>query len=298
MVPFCVWGYNTGSLVCNVEVTCELSMRKRDEWRIKTFNAILAAYNKQLSDYNDWQEAQEIASGVIIKGNNPDMNRRIEREELKKLCIELMTGQAFEAFNAVNSNVAPLGYPEVIPDKAFEQGKHIQFFEQAIDWEQSTYVFYPYFWGRKANWVMLKSINDTDPIFTSFLQAGAARVLVPTRPGFEGAINYFLATQRIWNGKNPTHPRGSDVGFDRRRTQGAGRPVRRRPPGWNSVDLQGADFAGLSGEDYLRAEGHRRVCRLPNRPQGGRRRQDIGRLQLTCAEARARNGQTVLPTGC
>lgn len=206
IVPFSVWGYDTGSLVCNVEITCKLSASKRDEWRIKTFNSVLAAYRKQLTDYEEWQKEQEINSGISIQGNNPEMNRRIEREELKKLCIELMTGQTFEAFNAVNSNVAPFGYPEIIADKAFEQGKHTQFFEQVFEWEQATYVFYPYFWGRKPNWVMIKSINDADPVFTSFLQAGAARVLVPTRRGFADSVNYFLATQRIWNGKNPPIP--------------------------------------------------------------------------------------------
>jgi hypothetical protein len=69
-----------------------------------------------------------------------------------------------------------------------------------------TYVFYPYFWGRKPNWTMIKSISDSDPVFTSFLQAGAARVLVPARPGFEGSIRYFYNTGRIWNGSNPPTP--------------------------------------------------------------------------------------------
>jgi hypothetical protein len=205
-VPFGVWAYNTSGLTCNVEILCNLSASKWNEWRINTFNSIIAGYNNQLSVYEKWQAEQEINSGISIRGNNPEINRRIEKEELKKLCIELMTGQSFEAFNAMISNVAPLGYPEVAPDKAFEQGKHIQFFEQAFEWEQITYAFYPYFWGRKPNWVMIKSINDTDPVFTSFIQAGAARVLVPARPGFEDSVNYFLATQRIWNGKNPPIP--------------------------------------------------------------------------------------------
>ncbi len=33
-----------------------------------------------------------------------------------------------------------------------------------------------------------------------FFQAGAARVIVPIRPNFEGAITHYLNTGQIWNG--------------------------------------------------------------------------------------------------
>lgn len=206
VVPFAIWAASRHELVANVEIICRKTEKNVLDWKKVTFNSIMNGYHKQLKEYEDWQASQEVGSGISIQGNNPEMNRQVEREELKKLCIELMTGQFFQSFNAVNNNVPPLGYPEIIPNKAFEEGKHIQFFEQAFEWEQMTYVFYPYFWGRKPNWVMIKSINDTDPIFTHFLQAGAARILVPARPGFEYSVVYFLANQQIWNGSNPPIP--------------------------------------------------------------------------------------------
>ena len=36
--------------------------------------------------------------------------------------------------------------------------------------------------------------------FRSFLQAGMARVIVTVKPGFEDAVQFFMATGRIWNG--------------------------------------------------------------------------------------------------
>lgn len=36
----------------------------------------------------------------------------------------------------------------------------------------------------------------------SFLRAGAARVVVPVRPGFEQAMALYLATGIIWNGSH------------------------------------------------------------------------------------------------
>src|SRR5262249_32934607 len=39
--------------------------------------------------------------------------------------------------------------------------------------------------------------------FAAFLRAGAARVQVPVRPGFEKAVVHFLQFGEIWNGNDP-----------------------------------------------------------------------------------------------
>ncbi len=75
-----------------------------------------------------------------------------------------------------------------------------------------TYLFYPYFWGkRKATWEgvtwidKITGIQDVDPLFEKFLKAGAVRVTVPVRPGFEEAIQNYVSTGQIWNGdEKPT----------------------------------------------------------------------------------------------
>lgn len=207
LVPFAVWGYNTGGFVLNIEINCTRTDKKLKEWQITTYNSILTAYNTKLNEYENWLKEQNINAGINIQGNNEGINRMVEKEELKKHCIELMSGQRFETFDAMRSNVPDLGYPEFSFNEANAEGNYIQFFEQAFEWEQMTYLFYPYFWGRKPNWIMIKSITDPDPIFTSFLQAGAARVLVPARPGFEKVvIHYFASKGQIWNGGDPPIP--------------------------------------------------------------------------------------------
>jgi hypothetical protein len=52
-----------------------------------------------------------------------------------------------------------------------------------------VYITYPYFWGAKHNWIKKLTINDPDPVFDEFLKIGFARVVVPARRGFEGAID-------------------------------------------------------------------------------------------------------------
>ncbi|MCB0644629.1 MAG: hypothetical protein KDC44_23455, partial [Phaeodactylibacter sp.] len=77
-------------------------------------------------------------------------------------------------------------------DDAFEEGRYIQFFETALEWRLMTYLFYPYFWGNKASWPETLQIRDNDPLFEKFLQAGAARIQVPVRPGFERALCSYI----------------------------------------------------------------------------------------------------------
>ena len=45
------------------------------------------------------------------------------------------------------------------------------------------------------------SREAADPIFQAFLQSGMARTVVPVRPGFEDAVNWYMTTGEIWNGQ-------------------------------------------------------------------------------------------------
>ena len=50
----------------------------------------------------------------------------------------------------------------------------------------------PRLWGRKPYWVRTLLRDDPDPAFADMLQAGAARALVPVRPGFEASVLSFM----------------------------------------------------------------------------------------------------------
>ena len=57
-------------------------------------------------------------------------------------------------------------------------------------------------WGRRARWISALNITDPDADFAAFLRAGAARVQVPVRPGFESAVAYFVYTGNLWDGND------------------------------------------------------------------------------------------------
>ena len=76
----------------------------------------------------------------------------------------------------------------------------MRFFEQAFEWDQMTWITYPYFWRRKARWFAKVDYRDDDPEFERFLRAGYARANVPVRPGFETALDHFLTHGAPWAG--------------------------------------------------------------------------------------------------
>ncbi len=200
-LPISISSFGVLSFGITITILCKLSDAKFEEWQLKTFTSIMEAYNDQKARYESQLEAIRIQQGFgNITGRNPIFNRETERTELKKGCITLLSGQRFEKFNAVQKNVifheGKYGQPEIVSfDDAHAEGKYIQFFEQSIEWTNMLYVFYPYFWAEKSQWVHLSQLNDDDALFTKFLQAGSARVQVPVRLGYESNIlNYINDT--------------------------------------------------------------------------------------------------------
>jgi hypothetical protein len=201
-VPLTVSAFGWATLTLAVEVTCKRTQRALDAWQLATHQAITQAYLKLDRDYQDALAALQVQTASQILGRNPIENRLIERTELKKHAIAVFTAQHFGSFGAVQTSV-PEGYPEPSLTEAELQGRYVRFFEQAFEWEHMTYLFYPYYWGRKANWAAQAVLQDTDIQFSEFLRAGSARAVVPVRPGFESSIAHFLNTGEIWNGTEP-----------------------------------------------------------------------------------------------
>ena len=201
-IPIAVVAKNYERYAIVASVFCVITREKFEEWQLATYSAIMAAYNDLKTRYDTALEALRIKTSFNqIAGTNPAANREREKVELKKGCLALLTGQNFEAFDSVRRNVAPHGYPEIAFADAEAEGRYVQFFENAFEWVNMLYIFYPYFWGRKEDWVTISQIADTDPLYERFLQAGSARVQVPVRPGFEVGLANFLGLKSFWEGE-------------------------------------------------------------------------------------------------
>ncbi len=190
--------YKTEAFTVSLAIHCQRTDIALENWKLKTHAAILQAYQKQLRDYEERLAALEVQAQQQFQGRNPLENENLIRTELKKGALSVFTAQHFDLFGAIETS--PQGYPQSNLPEADIEGKYVRFFEQAFEWEQMMYFFYPYFWGRKPNWTARALLQDVDPVFAEFLKAGSARAVVSVRPGFEKAVAHFLDTGQIWNG--------------------------------------------------------------------------------------------------
>ena len=196
-----VLAYNMKACIVGIEVRCERTAEALDEWRLKTFEAIASAYKLLKDEYDAAVTTAEAAAAAATSSDmSSDVKREIEKGELKRGALTLLTGNDFSDRNAMSGPTGSKPYPVMDLDEAISEGDYARFFEHAFEWTQVTYVFYPYFWGRQDNWYDVLGQSDSDSTFEAFLRAGSARVQVPVRPGFEEAVLYYIETGEIWNG--------------------------------------------------------------------------------------------------
>lgn len=206
-IPFTISGTNCHVLAANITIECSLTQEAKEQWQIDTFNEIIKAYEAKLDEYNAKLEQLKAMQTEKIR-TNPMFYRQIENMVLRKNCIEYL---ASHKALGEKSLLLPNGN-NVVPTVATTQVDYanpaletyaakVKFFEQAFEWNLMSYNFYPFYWADKNNWATLYNTTETDdPIFRAFLQSGMARVIVTARPGFEEAVNWYMATGQVWNG--------------------------------------------------------------------------------------------------
>ncbi|WP_240373993.1 hypothetical protein [Bacillus piscicola] len=191
--------FRSSSFALAIDVHCRLTGEGFSKWQHEMYDAIMQAYQQQQMDYEEAVAAKSIEQGVQVLGRNPLENRRLEQEELKKLVIMMLsktTNISKDSFHPYSSE------PLMDLDQAYKNGSSIRFLEHAFEWHNLLYVLYPYFWGRKSRWISALHFTDPDPDFAAFLKAGAARVQLPVRPGFERAVAHFCQFGEVWEGND------------------------------------------------------------------------------------------------
>jgi hypothetical protein len=196
--------FETNTYTIEINVVALRMPEHFDRWKLATYKKIRAAWEDRVREHE--QKVAELRTEAEAKaervnrlpfGAPPGTNRQTVHAELKKHCISMITQQRYDAFDATKDGTPP--YFDFV--EAAAEGSYIRFFEQAFEWDQMQYVFYPYFWARKTTWVDRFTKQEIDPLFLEFLRAGSARVVVPVRPGFEVAVTHFLETGKLWGGE-------------------------------------------------------------------------------------------------
>jgi len=167
-----------------------------------------------MKDDHDREVANQrlVQSGSIqAPGRNPLENAEFVRAELMRQVIELLVGQVNGAFLGrpglfFNPNTLEPDVSQVSVGDAPE----IQFLEQGFEWDNLTYIMYPYFWTDRQRWAASAFQSTGDDDFDRFLRAGSARVIVPARPLFSEQVNLYTATGILWGGGPVPTPNDDD----------------------------------------------------------------------------------------
>lgn len=191
-------------MIITVEIACVRTAVTFGNWQVQTYQKVVESWQKMQDDYEGKMAAIKTmlqAASPLGTDNPPEVNRQIEITELKRAFIAIITGADLTGTSDVSFPAAPSPVINIAFDRALEDGKQIRFFEHAFEWDKMGYVFYPYFWSRNSEWVNKLFLKvENDPLFENFLRAGYARVVVPVRPGFHDAVNFFLLTGKPWLG--------------------------------------------------------------------------------------------------
>lgn len=182
-----------------VALQCNLSQQAEGEWQLTVYQRLVSAYQDWKGRYDDERRNQATAAGVVIAGESPTKNRERIQEELKRQIIELIMARDFDGYpliRSVDSQRGPLPDFQTLATVT----PTIQFLEQAFEWQNMSYVPYPFYWKDRQGWPALERLRENDADLERFLRSGSARVVVPARPGYEYAVEYYAVFGEPWSG--------------------------------------------------------------------------------------------------
>lgn len=197
-------GNNVESFDFTIVLDCKLSDEFMQAWRQENFDAIIQAYEAAYADFLAKQKEFEEKAKEEEEANKEKLGnfyRDMESVILKHNCIAYLLQDYLTTLGQPFTEGDQMSNFQVILGENLEQYTALaKFMEQAFEWSIMDYTFYPYYWGDRKKWQEMYLSQSTDPLFRNFLQAGMARVIVTVNPGFEDAVQFFMATGRIWNG--------------------------------------------------------------------------------------------------
>lgn len=164
----------------NIEVRLDCLPDHLLAWKAGVFAQVLAAYERRQSEY---LQSAGIGPGARV---DPQSQQRIIRQSLKR------AGRA--SLLRLAARTSGEG------DDIGRQAPALQLWlDAALEWTQMSYTLIDH------PEAALSLDGQTTP-FTTFLQAGCARVLLPVAAEHERSVLYFLASGMVWNGHDRMAP--------------------------------------------------------------------------------------------
>jgi hypothetical protein len=202
--------YNAVTAVISLHLT--LTPEKLHEWQLEAYSRVAERYEQMQQDYQQAKNRAEAFQPEEEVNLPVGARRRLKnmvRNELQRAAIGIMRNEPVE-FSLIK--LGPKGeFPTVDLSRLATDDPVIRFLQQAFEWEHLSWILYPYFWGRRSQWKHTVVQDHPDPDFSAFLNAGAARLQISVRPGFENLVKHFMETGEVYEGNGI--PKMGDPGY-------------------------------------------------------------------------------------
>jgi len=210
-----IWSYqlehdNTKPTI-RVKLLAQMTVKALKSWKLKVLEKLREAAHAQWLVRLEGLQNQRDRLIAELMGQDSLKLRQMEREEIMKGVLRWILGPEFEFYPeglrsqiTIEDPIDPLDYynPDTgrlrygLQEQVLQYGEIIRFIHQAIEWENVSWILYPYFWTipgpNLARWDFKQSLDHPDAYHRSFLRAGCARVIIPIREGFEEAWISFI----------------------------------------------------------------------------------------------------------
>jgi hypothetical protein len=206
IIPVTVLAFNNlQGLTVAVNVSCTLTSQGLQQWQQQVFDLVAAGYQDLLNAFQQERDSRNVqAGGLVDLTGPPQLNQQRIIAELRRAVVSNLLDSQLPLVNNVVTD--PMTGEPSTPTGVLLDTDTVQFIEQSLEWSNIVYICYPYYWGRRTEWVRDVNSASADPDFDQFLNAGSARVVVPVRPGFENLMLFYLYTGVIWGGTQPPAP--------------------------------------------------------------------------------------------
>jgi hypothetical protein len=174
-------GVGTVRLYAKVTATDELLQ----EWKKQCWGIIREAELVRYQEKLDALRAERLNLQRAIDAADSLSLRRIEREHIMLACLEwLFPFLNLKAGWFDNFSDTPTDFDRIM---GLQASVLIKLMHTAIDWDTMLVTLLPFFWERIDSQAVV-FVDHADPLHREFLRAGAARVVLPIRPGYEEEI--------------------------------------------------------------------------------------------------------------
>lgn len=172
------------------------------QWQKDVYDKLYQAYLQKKDEYkrSERSDKEDKMLGVI-SGQNPEKNKQVIHEELKRQVITILRNNANQTFEGFFSSTQEDYEIQIDQMKMFS--KYIDFFENAIDWKKMSYRLFPYYWHQYENWKERQLFKDSDPHYEAFMRSGAVETIIPIKRGYERQFMHYMENGGLWNHNEP-----------------------------------------------------------------------------------------------